>query len=43
MIVLVHENYDRWPNVTPVQHVCSGFDYANLVNSFHGFKYLPKI
>ena len=31
MIVLVHENHDKWPNVTPVQHVCSGFDQAELV------------
>ena len=31
MIVLVHENHDKWPNVTPVQHFCSGFDHANRV------------
>ena len=43
MIVLVHENHDEWPNVTPVQHFCSGFDHANLVSSFHGSKFLPKI
>ena len=43
MIVLVHENHDKWPNVTPVQHFCSGFDHANLVSSFHGSKFLPKI
>ena len=30
MIVLVHEDHDRCPNVTPDQNVCSGFDYANL-------------
>ena len=43
MIVLVHENHDKWPNVTPVQHFCSGFDHANLVSSFHGSKFLTKI
>ena len=41
-IGLVHENHDKWPNVTPVQHFCSGFDHANLVISFRGSKYLPK-
>ena len=34
MIVLVHENHDKWPNVTPVQH------FAVV---FRGSKYLPKI
>ena len=29
MIGLVHENHDKWPNVTPVQHFCSGFDLVN--------------
>ena len=45
MIILVHENHDtsKWPNTTPVQHCCSGFDHANLVSSFLGSKYLPKI
>ena len=33
MIVLDHENHDKWPNVSPVQHFCSGFDDANLVFS----------
>ena len=42
MIVLVHGNHDKWPNVTPVQHFSSGFDHANLVSSFQGSKYLPK-
>ena len=42
MKVLVHENQDKWPNITPVQHFCSGFDHANLVSSFRGSKYLPK-
>ena len=42
MIILVHGNHDKWPNVTPVQHFCSGFDHANLVSPFHGYKYLPK-
>ena len=42
-MVLVHENHDKRPNVLPVQHVCSGFDQANLVSSFHGSKYLPNI
>ena len=31
MIVLVHENQDKWPNVSQVQHFCSGFDHENLV------------
>ena len=43
MIVLVHENHDKLPNVPPVQHFCSGFDHTNLVNSFLGSKYLLKI
>ena len=43
MTVLVHENHDKWPIVTLVQHSCSGFDHANLLGSFHGSKYLPKI
>ena len=42
MRVLVHENYDTWPNVIPVQHICSGFDHADLVSSFRVF-FLPKI
>ena len=33
IIVLVNENHDRGPRVTPVQHFCSGFDHANLVSS----------
>ena len=43
MIVLVHENYDKWPKVTPVQHFSSSFDHAKLVSSFRGSKYLPKV
>ena len=43
MIVLVHENHDKWPNVTPVQHFCNGFDHANLVSSLSGSKYSTKI
>ena len=43
MIVLVHENHDKWPNVTPGKHFCCGFDHANLVSSFRVSKYLPKI
>ena len=38
MVVLVHENHDKWPNVTAVQHFSRGFDYSNLVNSFRGSK-----
>ena len=30
-------------NVTPAQHISSGFDRANLVSPFPGSKYLPKI
>ena len=45
MIVLVQENHDKWPNITGVEHYCSGFDHANFVRSFEfvGSKYLPKI
>ena len=43
MIVLVHENHEKWPFVIPVQHFCSGFDLAYRVSSFRGSKYLPKI
>ena len=45
MIVLVHENHDtcKWPNITSVKHFYSGFDYANLVNSFRGSNYLQKL
>ena len=43
MIVLVPENHDKWPNVTPVQHFCNCFDHANLVSSVCGSKYLPKL
>ena len=43
MIALVHENHDKWPNITSVQHFCSGFDHANLESSFRVSKYLPKI
>ena len=43
MIVLVHDNQDKWTNVTQVQHFCRGFDHANLVSSFRGLKYFPKI
>ena len=42
MIVLVPENHDKWPNVSPVQHFCSGFDQANVVSVFW-FQFLPKI
>ena len=44
-ILLVHENHDKWPNITPVQHFCSGFDHASLVHvsSLRGSKYLPNI
>ena len=43
MIVLVQENHDKWSNVTPVQDFGRGFDHANLVSSFLGSNYLPKI
>ena len=43
MKVLVHKNHDKWTNVTPVQHFCMGFDHANIVNSFRGSNYLPRI
>ena len=42
MRVLDHENHDKWPNITPIQYFCSGFDHANLVSPFRGSKYLPK-
>ena len=34
MIVLVNENHNKWPNVSPVQHFCSCFDHANLIRFF---------
>ena len=43
LIVLVHENHDKCPNVTPVQHFRSAFDHANFVSSFRGSKSLPKL
>ena len=43
MIVLVHDNHDKWPNIIPVQHYCSGFGHANLLCFFRCSKYLPKI
>ena len=43
MIVLVHENHDKWPNVSQVQHFCSGCDYANLVSFFRGSNFYQKI
>ena len=43
MIVFVPENHDKWPNVSPVQHFCSGFKHANLVSFFLWFNLLPKI
>ena len=42
MIVLVHENHDKWPNVTAVQHFCIGFDPANLVSFFPWFQLFTK-
>ena len=42
-VVLVNEYHDKWLNVTPVQHFCIAFDHANLVSSFRGSKYLPKL
>ena len=43
MIILAHENHDKWPNVTPDHHFCSrGFDHSNHVNIFRGSKYLLK-
>ena len=43
MIVLVHENHDKLPNFTPVQHFCSGFEQADLTRTFRGSNFLPKI
>ena len=43
MIVLVHENHDKRPNIIPVLHYCSGFGHANLLSFLSGSKYLPKI
>ena len=42
MIILAHENHDKWPNVTPDHHFCRGFDHSNHVNIFRGSKYLLK-
>ena len=40
---IVHENDNKEPNVTQVQHFCCGFDHANLARSFCGTKYLQKL
>ena len=37
MIILVHENHDRCPNISPVQHVCSGFDQALVGFKMHSY------
>ena len=34
------KNHYKWPNISPVQHFCSGVDHANLVGSFRGSKYV---
>ena len=31
MKVIVHENRDKWPNFTPVEHLFRGFNRANLL------------
>ena len=43
MIVLVHENHDKWPNNSPVQHFGSGFDHSNLVSFFCGSNFYQKL
>ena len=43
MIVLVHKNHDKWPNVSPVQHFCSGFDHADLVIFSSGSNFYQKL
>ena len=43
MIVLVHENHDKWQNVSPVQHFCSGLDHANLVSFFCCSNFYQKL
>ena len=43
MVVLAHENRDKWSNATPVKHFCMGFDHKNRVSSFRGFNFLPNI
>ena len=43
MIDLVHKNHDKWPNVSPVQHLCSSFDHANLVSFFRCSNFYQKI
>ena len=37
MIVVVHGNHVRWPNVSPVQNVCSGFDQALVGLKMHSY------
>ena len=39
---LVHENHNKWRNVT-VQHFCSGFDHANFGSTFRVSNHLPKL
>ena len=43
MILLVHEDHHKWPNVSPVQHFCCGFDHANLVSFFRGSNFYQKL
>ena len=43
MRVWVMENHDNWPNITPVQLFCCGFDHTHLESSFRGSRYLPKM
>ena len=43
MIVLVHEKHDKWPNVSPVEHLCSGLDHAKLESFFRGSNFYQKL
>ena len=43
MIVLAHENHNKWPNIAELHHFSRGFDHSNLAKYIRGFKYLPKI
>ena len=41
MIVLVHENHDKWLNVIQVQHFGRSVDHANL-GQFHPWFEIPS-
>ena len=43
MIVLIHENHDKWPNVSPDQRFFSGYAHANRVSYFCGSNFYQRL